>query len=152
MGSKKKMSKQKKSKWFLIIFSLLIVFVVGITVFMVFFSDKKNETLTDDGYSNTNKKFVEDKDVDGILFTNIKCSYDGNNSLITYTIVNHTKEVVNIVDYDVMIRDKNGNILAVISPNLDYDLKPEESYDTGNAIDIDVSNAYSMELLLDEDE
>lgn len=101
---------------------------------------------------NTNENVVKDKEINGILFTDIQCSYDGENSILTYKIVNNTTEVINLKEYEVIVKDKDGAMLAMIEPNLDQEIKPGESFDTGNAINIDLSSAYSMELNLNKSE
>ena len=73
----------------------------------------------------------------------------GEYSIINYTIVNNTKETINLKEYEVIIKDKDGTILAIISPNLDENIEPGKTRDTGNAINIDLTKAYSMELNLE---
>lgn len=99
---------------------------------------------------NTNQQVVEDKEINNITFTNIECSYDGENSLLTYTITNKTTETINLGEYDITIKDKEGNILAILAPTLDQNIAPGESYETGNAINIDLTTAYSIELNLNQ--
>ena len=155
MEKEKKKNGGLNNTLIIIILAIILLVAAGIGIFTSMNGSKKNNKTKEDKQEvqyNTNEDVVKDKEVNGILFTNIKCSYDGNMSLITYTIVNHTGETINLKEYEVMVRDKDGNLLAVIAPNLDEDIAPEASVDAGNAINIDLSNAFSMELNLDSAE
>ena len=152
-------NEKKTNKWVKIIFLCLIIFIIGGTV-IVSFSNKdnqlketKDEKATDNNLKyNTNENIIEDKVINDISFKNIECSFDGNNSLLEYTITNHSDKEINLGEYEIIIKDKKDNILAILAPVIDYVLKPNESYDTGNAIDIDLSEAASLELNLSVDE
>ena len=150
----------KKSKWIWII--LICLILIGIGGYFIFLSSDQNasqdetketETSTNNEVKyNTNQDVISDKIVDNISFTNIECYFDGNSSLLEYTITNHSDKDVNLGEYEITIKDKDDNILAIIAPTLDYVLKPNESYDTGNAIDIDLSKAVKLELNLNTSE
>lgn len=138
----------------------VVVFVILIVIVIVLIYFKKNEQNGGDDEKkpttnqgevqyNTNQKVVEDKNINNIVFTDIKCSYDGYNSILEYTITNRTSEVVNLGEYEIVVKDKDGVVIANLSPILDVDIAPGESQETGNAINMDLSNAYEIELVLD---
>lgn len=85
--------------------------------------------------------------INGIKFTNIECNYNGYDYLIEYTIINTTNERINLTEYELIIKDKNNEVLANISPSLEISLAPNESYHTGNSINIDLSAADSIEII-----
>ncbi len=142
---------------FLILFIFIILFVCIFSIVISLSSrHDANHYLdieSDDNsiVYNTNHKVVRDKEVNGILFTNITCSYNGFLSLITYTIVNHTNTNLDLRKYDVLIKNKKGDLIASISPDLNQSIAPNGKFDTGNAIYTDLSHAYSMELSFDVD-
>ena len=154
MIGKDKSNKNSNSRLIIgiILLVVLVIGIVGVTSVKFLHTDnKEKDTVEEDDFGikyNTNEDMVKDKDVGGVLFTNIECSYDGNMSLITYTIVNNTDKDINLMEYEVVVRDDGGNILTTIAPTLDRNIAPKESFDTGNAVDIDLSNAKSMELVL----
>ena len=159
MKKDQKKETKNSSNTLLILIACIVMIIISIVVGVVSYNlgkksipkikEKKEEPTIK---YNTNEGIVKDKEINGILFTNIECAYDGNISLITYTIKNNTKETINLKEYEVNIKDKEGKLLAIMSPNLDKEIAPGESFDTGNSIDIDLSNAYSMELNLDNKE
>ena len=145
----------KKSSKLKIVFVIFVIIIVIITA--LFLKNKSNDnneykkSKVKEGIRyNTNKKVVEDKVVDNIKFTNIECTFDGNNSLLSYTITNIGNEKVNLGEYEIIVKDKNGNVLANLGPSLNFDLEPNQPYDTGNSINIDISEAYSIEIQLSE--
>ena len=131
---------------------LVAVLIFGIVSMKPGSKGTNNTNKEEEVKYNTNENVVKDKEINGILFTDIQCSYDGENSILTYKIVNNTTEVINLKEYEVIVKDKDGATLAMIEPNLDQEIKPGESFDTGNAINIDLSSAYSMELNLNKSE
>lgn len=143
-----------KKKTILII-SIIVICCIGGVVGIILFN--KNNTKTEEPNTpkqetiyNTNEKVVEDKNINDITFTNIECKFDGNNSLLTYTITNNKKESITLGEYEIIVKDKDGIILANLAPRLDSELKPSESFDTGTSINIDLSKAYEIELVLEQ--
>ena len=150
---KEKVETKKSIDLKFIIAVIIIIILLGLIIWITFIkvNTSNNEPKKEEPKIkyNTNENVVKDKEINGILFTNIKCSFDGEYSIINYTIVNNTKETINLKEYEVIIKDKDGTILAIISPNLDEDIEPGKTRDTGNAINIDLTKAYSMELNLE---
>ena len=150
---KEKVETKKSTDLKFIIAVIIIIILLGLIIWITFIkvNTSNNEPKKEEPKIkyNTNENVVKDKEVNGILFTNIKCSFDGEYSIINYTIVNNTKETINLKEYEVIIKDKDGTIIAIISPNLDENIEPGKTRDTGNAINIDLTKAYSMELNLE---
>lgn len=149
------MEKIKSNKKLLIIGAITILLIAIVAVVIMNKNNNKNP-IDDPGkkeiHYNTNEKVVEDKNINNIAFTDIECSYDGNSSLLKYTITNHTGKTINLGEYEIIVKDKEGNVIANLAPVLDYDIGPEKSFETGNAINIDLRKAYSIELVLDKEE
>ena len=136
---KKKIKIKKKT---IVIIIVLILVLIGIIVLV-------NKKPKDNLKYNTNKTFVKNQKVEGIVFKNIKCTYDGKNSLISYTMVNKTKNKIYLKNYDVIVKDKNNNKLTRITANVTQSLSPKESVDMANeVVGVDLTNAYYMELKL----
>lgn len=144
--------KQKKLIGSLI---FLVCLILG-TILIIIYNNKtqtqkpieKKETQKETIIYNPN--ITEEKNIDNIIFKDIECSYDGFYSLLTYKIINKTNNTINLGEYEIVVKDKDNNILANISPSITEDLKPNEEIETGNAIDIDLSNATSMELIIEK--
>ena len=156
----KTIKKESNNKSILPLIMIVVLFVVILIVTYYFSSNTfKNENSNNkDNQSsisennveeNHNKDVVKDKNVNGILFSNINCSYDGYRSLITYTITNNTSERISLNQYDVELKDKDGNVIVIISPTLNDEIAPGESVQTGNAVNMDLSSAYSMNIVVE---
>jgi len=98
---------------------------------------------------NTNKTFTKKQNKEGIVFKNIKCTYDGNNSDISYTVINKTNKTIYLKNYDIIIKDKNNKRLTKISAHINEKLTPKKSLDwVDRVVGIDLTDAYYMELEL----
>ena len=133
---------KKKYVKCLIIFVIIIILIVALVLLLTHKSD--------DGLKyNKNKSFVSKQEVEGIVFKDIKCTYDGKNSLISYKMVNNTNKKIYLENYDVIVKDKNNNRLTRISAHVTQTLKAKESVEMANqVVGIDLSDAYYMELKL----
>lgn len=150
----------KSSKLKVLIFILVLLFIflgvmVGIIVYNGIDNNSDNTSNIDkdgdgDVIYNTNEEVIGDKEINEVSFTNIECSFDGNQSLFKYTITNHGDKSIILDDYELVVKDQNKEVIAILVPGIDNEIKPGESYDTGNVIDMDLSNATSIELQLSE--
>lgn len=122
---------------------LVIIFVVA--VIFIFSYDNKDNTSNE----VSNVKDMEDKDVNGIVFTNITADFNGSVSILEYSIINKTSEVINLGEYEIVVKDKDGMVIANITCYLDQDIAPNEEVKNGNSIDIDLTKADSIELVLE---
>ena len=124
----------------------LIILVVFLSIFgLVKLFDKKEP---DDGLTyNKNRSFIKEQKVEGILFKNIKCSFDGKDSLITYDMINTTNKKIYLNNYDVIVKDKDKNMITKIVASYSHDINPKKAEHMANSVvGTDLSNAYYMEL------
>ena len=111
-------------------------------------NNNKENNRDENIFYNDNKDVVSDKKVGNVEFTNIECSFNGFSSLLTYTITNNGKNSIVLGSYEIVVKDKDNNILAIMVPGDTSELKSKESIDIGNAIDIDLTKASKLELRL----
>lgn len=96
---------------------------------------------------NINKSFTRRQIQQGVTFDNIKCYYDGKDSLITYVISNNTDQSIKLQNYEVLIKDKNDTIITNIYIDFNEELAPKTKKNVKNKVlNRDLSNAYAMEL------
>lgn len=151
------MKKKKISKKILVgIIVLCLILTIAIIVIILKNNTPEqsaatNKTNNEEIKYNTNEGIIEDKQIDNILFSDIECSFDGNTSLLTYKITNNQTESIYLEEYEIIVKDKNDNILAIIAPSITEEIKPNETIETGNVIDIDLTNAYKFELTLNNE-
>lgn len=148
-------TKKSNHKLIIIIAIILFIIIIGITIYFLLKKEEPIDNLdtppkeTDIKY-NTNEGVIQDQNINNITFTNITCSFDGSYSLLEYTITNKTGQTINLGQYEIIVKDKDNNILANLSPYLDQDIAPNEEVATGVAIDLDLSEAQSIELVINK--
>ena len=135
--------------WGISIFFCILIFLISI--FISFNKDKEPNNKVDNNQNDNiiytdNKDIISDKNIGDVTFTNIECSFDGFNSLLTYTITNNSKETIILGNYELIVKDKNNNILAIMVPGDTKELKPTETINIENIIDIDLTKTYKLEL------
>ena len=139
-NKKKNIINKKNRKYLLIPVIIIIIIILAIIVV-------RDKTPNDGLKYNKNKSFIKKQEVKGIIFKNIKCTYDGKDSLISYTMVNETKNKIYLNNYDVIVKDKNNVRLTKIAAHITQTLAPKESLDMANqVVGIDLTDAYYMEL------
>ena len=134
-----------KNKKILLIILISILLIIGIIIICI-----KISNTQDDGLKyNKNKSFIKEQTVEGIIFKNIKCTFDGKDSFISYTMVNKTNKEIYLNNYDVIVKDQNNNRLTKIAAHVTDTLKPNQSLDMVNkVVGVDLTRAYYMELKL----
>ena len=140
--------KRKVIRSLVIVLSCLLIFIVIIHLI----NRKGNIDSFKDSDKlvyNKNKSFLKKHKVTGIVFKNIKCTYDGNNSLLSYTIVNKTSKKINLYNYEIIVKDKNKKTLTKIDFSYNNSLLPNKEIEISNSVvDTDLSDAHYMNLKL----
>lgn len=139
--------KKRKIKKIYIIIICLICLLMFFGLIKLIGSNSKE--VDDNLIYNKNKSFIKHQKINGIAFKDINCTYDGKNSLITYTIINETNNDIYLSNYDVIIRDKNKQIITKIVASYSENIPPKKKISMANSvIGVNLSNAYYMELKL----
>ena len=145
---KKEKTPQKKNNSKKIISILILGLILIITVSIIIIKSNNNNEPIENKDNKIIENKIEDKLIDNVLFSDIDYSFDGNISLLTYKITNNTTKNIYLEEYEIIIKDKNNNILAIISPNTLKEIRPNETIETENAIDIDLKEMYKLEIKL----
>lgn len=146
--------KKREKKTNIIWFICLLIFILATSLFISIrvlnkkdiTDNEKDNNQNENIIYNTNKDVINDKEIDNVKFTNIECYFDEFNSLLSYTITNNNKNSIILGDYELIVKDKDNNILAIMVPGDTKELKSNESIDIENIIDIDLTKAYKLEL------
>ncbi len=144
----KKIKKGKIKKKNLTILTIGLIIIILIPLIIYNNRNTNNNKIKKIIY-NKNKSFTKEQTIEGIIFSDIKCSYDGKNSLISYNITNQTDKEINLKNYKVLVKDKKGTIITNIFIDFNRKIPPKEKMTYKNSIvGVDLSNAHSMELKL----
>lgn len=108
--------------------------------------EKYVEVLNDGTKLNTSDTLQEDKEVDGLLFTNIQLTNNNGQTVLLADVTNTTEKKSALTLVDVIILDEKGNELGkvggIVSP-----LNPSESTQFNTSMTIDYSNAYDFKIV-----
>ena len=132
-----------------IILCLLLAVTIGLTILKNTYpktKPTKNKEENEEIQYNTNSGVTAEKTINNLLFSDIEFSFDGTTSLLTYKITNKSKENISLENYEIIIKDKSDNIIAIVVPSATEEIEPNETIETGNTIDIDLSEAYTLDL------
>ena len=142
------MKKEKKNNSKKIISILILGLILIITVSIIIIKSNQNNKPIENKDNEIIENKIKDKLIDNVLFSDIDYSFDGNISLLTYKITNQSSKTINLEEYEIIIKDKDNNILAIISPSILESINPNETIETENAIDIDLKDMKTLELNL----
>ena len=131
---------------------IIIILIIIILISIIYYNNKnKNNDNIKKLIYNHNKSFTKEQVKEGVTFKNIKCYYNGKDSMISYIITNQTNETINLKNYKVLVKDKKGMVITNIFIDFDRKIAPKEEIKYKNSVtDADLSNAYSMELRLEK--
>lgn len=139
-----------KLKQLITIVILLIIFIIVLCFILKKEPNEKKEQNNQNIIKNEEKLNIEkEQNINNIIFTNIKCEYDGHISILKYTVVNKTDKTINLGTYEIKVKNKNNEVIANIINVLEQDIKQNESVDTATSIDINLTGADSIELVLE---
>lgn len=128
---------------------VILIVLMGIVIFVKVTNEPEKKTTSKYNLFvkyNENQEFLKEQQVAGLTFTDIKCSYDGNLSILSYTITNKTDEVIYVKEQEILIKDEQGNVIETIMAYYDREFQPGEEYSTGNTSKKDLTEAYMLEL------
>ena len=149
LGDKSMQNKNKKTNNIIKNKKIIIIIVIIIIILSCIKLNRNNTPKDDNLIYNNNKSFIKTQKVKGIVFKNIECSYDGKDSLLTYTIINDTKKKIYLKNYDVYVKDKHNTTITKIAANVTQTIKPKEELQMANqVVGVDLSKAYYLELKL----
>jgi preprotein translocase subunit SecF len=101
---------------------------------------------------NTNKEFLQEKNIEGIQFSNFECYYDGEKSTISYDVTNTNANELNLEEYKLLIKDQNNEILFIGDTGAEETISPNIVQKIEFSVDIDLSNASKIEIKPNDDD
>lgn len=138
----------------LIILIILFLLVIGLKFFW------NNESNNVDGNINdgkdevieiTKEEVVKDREISGILFSDISYIYDGKETIITLDITNNNLENINYLEYEFKIYDKTNNLISEVSGVYNKEIiSGKKLNDLTLGTDRDLSEAYLMEISINK--
>lgn len=117
---------KKKNKILVIILVLLIL--LGISIVLLVLTNNKQENISSSNKNLLiNKTIIEDIQVDNIIFSNIKYTFDNTNTTITFDITNKSESDVTLNHFIINIYDELDNLINSFHPVYKNSLRPKET-------------------------
>lgn len=126
-------------KTLLVMLSLLLV--VGLATGC---GCSKKEEKKEDKY-NTNEDVIKDQEVEELKLTNTSLKVDNNYSTLVTLVSNPTSEDKEVRVFNIYVKDKNGNEIVTLEGYVGDVVPAGESREITSNVDMDLSNAASIE-------
>lgn len=139
----------KKMASIIIIIAALILCLIGI-IFISSSSKDDNKTIKRNGDSsivkNTNEGIVKNQKFKDLDFTSTSISYvKGTGSTFKVKVTNNTDNTINIDSIDIILKDKDGNVITTLNTFLGGSIEPMQENLIKTTTKDDLTKAYSVE-------
>lgn len=139
----------KKMASLIIIIAALILCLIGI-IFISSSSKDDNKTVKRNGDSsivkNTNEGIVKNQKFKDLDFTSTSISYvKGTGSTFKVKVTNNTDNTINIDSIDIILKDKDGNVITTLNTFLGGSIEPMQENLIKTTTKDDLTKAYSVE-------
>ena len=109
---------------------------------------KKEEEKKDEVKSNTNTNVIKDQQVEGLSLTNTSLTTTNGQSTLVTVVSNPTTEKIAVKSFDIIIKDKDGNILITLLGYVGEEIPAGESRTITSSAEIDLTKATSVEYTI----
>lgn len=141
-----------KNNYLVIIGILLIVLIVVIAFNKKDdLSDKKNNNKDKNNVvevANNNPGVVDDKEQDGLSFTNTMLLTSNNKSTLTTLVSNLTESDIDVRIFEIYIKDKTGNLMVTLQGYVGDVVPVGESREIVSYVDMNLKDAFNVEYKL----
>lgn len=149
-----------KDKLLIILLIILIIIFLLIILLKNTVNYKDNEKKEEDNVVKvenegiiqvSNDDVIKDREISGVLFSDISYIYTGKDTIITLDITNKNLETIERLRFEFSVYDKNNNLLG--SFNGAYEKNIANNYKLNDLLfgtDKDLSDAYSMDIVITE--
>ena len=100
---------------------------------------------------NLNKGITKDQKYEELDFTETSLSYvKGTGTTYRVTVTNNTNKVIDIEAIDIILKDKDGNVITTLYGYLGGKIEPLQENSIKTTTKEDLTNAYSVEYKVSE--
>ena len=131
---------------------LLIMFMIT-TLLVVGCGKKKDEDKDSNKENETEEKeeivneagMLPDKEVNGMKLSNASISFVDDVSTFVGEIKNTTDKTIELDVFEIVLKDKDGNVVTSIPAYVTDKLEPGESFPVVATVNMDLTNVYDVE-------
>lgn len=141
------------------IMSVLAIILIVIFIIVIINKNKKEDVQTEqikeekyvdvlqDGTKlNTSEALNKDRNINGLKFENIQLTNRNGQTVLLADVTNTTSNTSEMLLFDVIILDENGNELGKVAGIL-APLKAGEKTQFNSSMTVDYSNAYDFKII-----
>lgn len=131
----------------LLIVLIVIIILVGV-IAGIMFRDKDSLEKVDKikDFYNEEKGVIEEREVKGILFSDISCKIVDGMTEVRYIITNNRDEEIVLSSYELVFTDELEEVIGTIYGDENAVVGSKESLNIESYTTIDLSNAVNMEV------
>ena len=107
--------------------------------------DNKKDNTKDDVKVNTEESVIKDQTFEGLTFTNTSLTTTNGVSTLITEVSNSTGSDYTLEEFTITIKNKAGEVITTIPGYVGDVIKNGETRTINSSIDIDLSNASSIE-------
>ena len=107
--------------------------------------DNKKDNTKDDVKVNTEENVIKDQTFEGLTFTNTSLTTTNGVSTLITEVSNTTGTDYTLDEFTITIKNKDGEVITTIPGYVGDVIKNGETRTINSSIDIDLSNASSIE-------
>ena len=107
--------------------------------------DNKKNNAKDDVKVNTEENVIKDQTFEGLTFTNTSLTTTNGVSTLITEVSNSTGSDYTLEEFTITIKNKDGEVITTIPGYVGDVIKNGETRTINSSIDIDLSNASSIE-------
>lgn len=129
-----------------------LLYFIGIILFMTGCSFNKeklpnepNESKEPETIINTNENVIKDQNFEGLTITNTSLVTENGISTLVTQVTNNTSADYELIEFIITVKDANGNVIAKFPGYVGEIIRIGETRIINSSIDIDLSNAASIE-------
>lgn len=139
---------------FAIIFLLSVVVVVTLASGKDSLNDDSEETngeVVEKFENNINPGVIEDKELDGLKFTNTALICSETSSKLTTVVQNMTNRDIKVRIFDIFVKDKDGDLIVTLQGYVGGEVPGNNAREIVTNVDMNLIDAYDIEYKLIED-
>lgn len=153
-------------KLIIIIGGVIILILIVVVICLLLFSGDKESTGKENGgtgnggsgtgngnteekvETNTNPGVIEDKEQDGLKFTNASLVCSDSGSKLTTVVQNTTSVDIEVRIFDIILKDADGNVIVTLQGYVGDVVPGNSSREIISNVDMNLSEATDIEYVL----
>lgn len=95
--------------------------------------------------ANTHKDVIKDQEVEGLKLTNTALVTEPGNSTLTTEVSNPTGQDIQLLSFDIYVKDKNGNLIITLIGYVGESIPAGQTRTIVSSTDMNLKDATSVE-------